>query len=195
MQAALVGRVIAEKRRVIVLLLAAGAINAALYLGAVVPLGVRVASADRQAQGAEAARRIAEQEYRQALAAAEGKQLAQEELARFYTDVLPADLAGARATYARLRQLAEQTQVRFKSGRTDEPVGPGKSALSKLQINTVLEGEYPNVRRLLHALEVGPEFIVIENVELAQGTEPGGPLVLTLDAATYYRKSSGGSHP
>ena len=42
---------------------------------------------------------------------------------------------------------------------------------------------------LRHALESAPEFVVIDNVELAEGAE-GGNLVVTLELSTYYRNAA-----
>jgi Tfp pilus assembly protein PilO len=51
----------------------------------------------------------------------------------------------------------------------------------------VVQGDYENVRKFIHALETAPEFVVIDDVSLTQGAEPSSPLVLTLELSTYYR--------
>ena len=50
----------------------------------------------------------------------------------------------------------------------------------------MLSGTYPEMRDFLYQLETAPEFVVVDNVQLAEGSEGGG-LVLTLDLSTYYR--------
>jgi hypothetical protein len=56
----------------------------------------------------------------------------------------------------------------------------------------VLEGEYRNVRRFIHDLETAPEFVVIEDVALAEGTDSDAPLTLTLQLATFFRSEGHG---
>jgi Tfp pilus assembly protein PilO len=106
--------------------------------------------------------------------------------------VLPDDLAGARRiTYARLAQLARDADLRYER-RSYEPDANYDGSLQKVQITMVLEGEYRNVRRFIHELETAPEFVVMEDVALAEGTDPDAPLTLTLQLATYFRAEGHG---
>ena len=50
----------------------------------------------------------------------------------------------------------------------------------------VLQGDYESFRRFIYELETLAEFVIIDDVTLAQG-EPGKPLTLTLELSTYYR--------
>jgi hypothetical protein len=43
------------------------------------------------------------------------------------------------------------------------------------------------MRDFIYQLEAAPEFVVIDNVLLAEGSEGTGSLVVTLDLSTYYR--------
>ena len=43
------------------------------------------------------------------------------------------------------------------------------------------------VKKFLRDIEASSEFIVIDNVALAEGNEPGGALVLTVELSTYFR--------
>jgi Tfp pilus assembly protein PilO len=63
------------------------------------------------------------------------------------------------------------------------------STLTRLKIELVLGGTYANIRTFIHALESAPEFVVIDNVELAEGAE-GGNLAVTLELSTYYRNTA-----
>ena len=116
-----------------------------------------------------------------------GKSRASAELTTFYSDVLPRDLAGARRlTYLRLAQLARESDLEYRRA-TYAPVVESGSTLTRLQIQMVLEGTYADMRAFIYQLETSPEFVVIDNVQLAEGADDGGSLVVTLDLSTYYR--------
>ena len=120
------------------------------------------------------------------------KDRADVELRKFYGEVLPDDLAGARRiTYARLAQLANDADLRYER-RSYEPDANYDGSLQKVKITMVLEGEYRNVRRFIHDLETAPEFVVIEDVALAEGADPNAPLTLTLQLATFFRSEGHG---
>ena len=98
-----------EHRRLVLVLLAVLAANVALFVLVVYPLGQRVANVEERNQSAEQSLAAARQEFAQANGTLTGKDRASTELATFYEDVLPTDLAGARrATQLRLRQLARR---------------------------------------------------------------------------------------
>lgn len=183
----LIGRVAREKRRLVLPLGVAALVNVAAYLMVVVPLSARVSAGEERVRAAEEALHAAERDDQAARSAAEGTTLAQQELDKFYREILPADLAGARRiTYRKLAELARESNLKSRR-RGNEPARERNSALGKLRITMVLEGQYDNVRPFVHALETAPEFMVIENVALAESTETGGALVLTIEVATYYR--------
>jgi hypothetical protein len=186
-------RVFTEKRGLILGLGIALAVNALIYLVAVMPLSAKVAAAEQRARQAAMEAQRGEALYAEARAVIAGKERADEELKKFYTSVLPADLTGARRiTYLRLAQLADRARLRYER-RTVTAERDPESTLSKLNMTMVLEGEYANVRRFIHDLETAPEFLVIEDVALAQGQEGNGPLVLTLEVSTYYRAPVNGT--
>ena len=186
-------RALTEKRRVVIPLIIALLANVALFALAVYPLSVKVRTAEQRAATAAQERQAAEREHRAVRDTVSSKQRAGEELQHFYRHVLPADFAGARRiTYLRLAQLARQANLRFDHRRVEPDRHSGPRTLQKLRITMVLEGEYQNVRRFIHQLETAPEFVVIENVALAQGDQANAPLVLTLVLSTYYRGGAGG---
>jgi hypothetical protein len=43
------------------------------------------------------------------------------------------------------------------------------------------------MRDFIYQLETAPEFVVIDNVQLAEGADRDGSLVVTLDLSTYFR--------
>ncbi len=179
-------RVFEEKRRLIVPIVAGLVLNAAIYAVAVYPLTVKVGGAEARAAAAARNLSAAEGTYTSARATQSGKETADTQLRKFYRDVLPADLAGARRiTYLRLAQLAEQSKLRYDR-RSAAPEAVPDSRLTKLRMTMVVEGEYRDIRRFIYLLETAPEFVVIEDVSLAQGERSGAPLVLTLEASTFF---------
>jgi Tfp pilus assembly protein PilO len=188
--AALVRRVGNERRRVIVGLGVALVINAIVYGIVVRPLSQKVANVAQRNETAERALAAAEREHAAAAGTLTGKDRAAAELATFYTDVLPSDLAGARRlTHLRLAQLARQSNLRFERA-VYEPVVDRSSTLTRLKIELVLAGTYSDMRVFIHQLETAPEFVVIDNVELAEGADRAGSLVVTLELSTYYREAT-----
>lgn len=186
---ALVRRVLAEHRRLVIPLSVALAVNLLAYSLVVYPLSERVANVTQRDLAAEQALTQARAEHAQAAGTLTGKARASTELTTFYNDILPRDLSGARRlTYLRLAQLARESNLRFESG-SYKPVKERDSTLTRLGIELVLAGSYANVRTFIHELESSPEFVVIDNVELSEGAD-GGNLVVTLELSTYYRNAA-----
>jgi Tfp pilus assembly protein PilO len=187
---ALVRRAAAEHRRLVIGLGAAVLVNAVLYALVVYPLSDRVANVSARERAAEQALAQARADHAEASGILTGKSRASGELTTFYNDVLPHDLAGARRlTYLRLAQLARESDLEYRRA-TYSPVVEGNSTLTRLQIQIVLEGTYPDMRAFIYQLETSREFVVIDNVQLAEGGNASGSLVVTLDLSTYYRGSA-----
>lgn len=183
----LVGRILREKRGVIVPLAVGLALNGATAAVVVYPLRVRAAAAAERAAAARHALAAAQAAYQAARARLANKARVDADLQRFYAEVLPADLAAARRLGSRrLVQLAEESRLRFER-RSITAEQPENAALARLRMTMVLAGDYRDIRTFLYRLETAPEFVVIEDVSLAQSTERGGPIVLTLEVSTYYR--------
>ncbi len=190
----LLKRAVVDKRAWVLPLSAALVLNAGLYAFEVYPLNRRVADAEGREAAAAQALRGAQQEHESAVGTLTGKARTAADLDRFYAEILPVGLAGARrATYVRLADLARESNLVY-GRRVEESKDPGqrqerneKGRLSKFEISMVLKGQYDGVRRFLHAIETAPEFIVIDNISLTEGAEPGSTLVLSLDLSTYYR--------
>ena len=114
------------------------------------------------------------------------KDSADSELQRFYTDVLPVDLAGARSISSPfLVRLAEDANLVLER-RTSVSERERESRLARLRTTMVLAGEYEDIRQFIYELETAPEFILIEEVILSQGDESDEEIVLTLGVSTYY---------
>ena len=183
----LLRRAVAEHRRLVIALAVAFVVNVLVYALVVYPLAQRVANVEQRDQAAEQALAQARTEHAQASGALTGKARASAELATFYRDVLPQDLAGARRlTYLRLARLARDSNLQYERASYD-PTIEKDSTLTRLQIQMVLSGSYADMRDFMYQLETAPEFVVIDNVQLAEGGDGAGSLVVTLDLSTYYR--------
>jgi Tfp pilus assembly protein PilO len=179
-------RVVQEHRRAVMLLAAAFVVNVLLYLVVVRPWNQSVANIEQRTLAAEQARTAAQTEFNQANGTLTGKDRATQELDTFYSKVLAQDLSGARRlTYGRVQRLAQEYRLDYQGSRY-EPVEERGSTLTKLKVNVELTGTYNNMRSFIHAIESAPQFVVIENISLAEGSNEGS-LRLAVDLSTYYR--------
>jgi len=189
----LLRRIVAENRGLIVALLLALGANVLAYLLIVRPLEAKSTGAADRAVAAGNALRTAERELAQADALVKGKARADEELDAFYKKVLPSDMTAARRmTYASLPALARRTGVRYDARTTRVEAVGQDSGLERMTIRMVLEGDYDNLRQFIYALEVAPEFVIIDEVTLVERTGDE-PLQLTIDLSTYYRQTPNAS--
>lgn len=190
-----VRRVLAEKRSLLVPLALAAAVNAGVYALVVRPLEVKSAGAADRAAAASEALTLAERDAEAARALVTGKTRADQELATFYSRVVPPDLSAARRmTYATLPALARKANVRYEQRRVD--IDQTRSAdnngrLGHLQIRMVLQGDYEAVRRFIYELETAPQFVIIDDITLTQA-DSTKPITLTLELSTYYRLGASG---
>ena len=189
----LVNRVVSEHRTLVVTLAAVLAVNVAVYALVVRPLGAKSAGAANRAATAAAALASAQRELAMAQALVEGKARADEELSAFYEKVLPADLAAARRlTYASLPALARRTNVKYEERRTEIEDAEKDSRLGHLRIRMVLKSDYEDFRDFIYQLESAPEFVILDDVTLAE-SEATGPLTITLNLSTYFRLKPNGT--
>jgi hypothetical protein len=188
-----VRRVLAEKRGLIYPLVGAVLLNAALFIAVVYPLSLKAANGERDALAATTARKAAQAEYDAARATVTGKASADNELKKFYSAVLPSDLSAARRiVYAKMDKMASTANV--TPGRRDlEETQERGSELGKLTATVVLMGEYRNIRRFIHDLETAPDFMILENVALSQGSERDRGLTVIVKVATYFRIATDGN--
>jgi len=183
----LLRRAAAEHRRLVILIGVALVANLLVYAFVVYPLAERVANIEQRNQEAARALAQARTEHAAASGTLTGKARAAAELTTFYRDVLPQDLAGARRlTYLRLARLARESNLEYERSQYAPEVN-NDSTLTRLQIQMVLSGTYAEMRDFIYQLETAPEFVVIDNIQLAEGGEASGSLVLTLDLSTYFR--------
>ena len=185
-------RILREKRRLVVLLVAGALINVGLFVLVVLPLSNRVRAAETEAQNARAALAAARKEYAAARATVTGKGAADAELQKFYEEVLPPDLSGARRiSYLKIDHLARQANLRVGPKRFDTRE-ERESLLRKAIIDVSVSGDYRGVRQFIYALETAPEFLVLENVAVTQGDDRSRGLNVNVQLATYYRAAGDG---
>jgi Tfp pilus assembly protein PilO len=180
-------RILREHRLPAVAIAIVLAVNVAALVVGVLPLSRAVDSAGRRAAAAEAELAAAEADVAAAEATRAGKDQAAEDLQAFYTDVLPGGLSEARGLmHTSLAQLAAAEGVNYLrlSTATERP---RNSRLERLRTTLTLSGSYDDIRRFIHAIETREEFVIVENMVLAEGSRAGGDdLALTLDLSTYY---------
>ena len=187
----LLRRIVSEHRRLVYPLVGALVINVLVYAIVVYPLAQRVANIEQRDRAAELEMAAATQELTRARGIMTGKDRAAKELETFYTDVLPRNLAGARRlTSLRLQQLAQQAGLRAQSTGISESGTVQADTLQALQIRMALTGSYPALRAFIYQLEVSPEFVVIDNVQLAEDVGGDGELRITMTLSTYYRSET-----
>jgi Tfp pilus assembly protein PilO len=184
---ALFTQIAGDYRRVLGPLMVAALVNVGVFAVLVYPLTLKVGATQRRAAAAEAGLRAAERDSAAVHSMLQRTEQADKDLARFYDDVLPHDVSGARRlTYARLAALARQHSlavIRRTYGLDDSRRG----RLDRLEISMEVNGVYDDIREFLYALESAPEFVVIENVEVAEGSKSGTGLNATFHLATYFR--------
>jgi len=188
-----VRRIVQENRRVVYILTAALVINAALYALVVYPLSQRVTSGEQEAGESTRALVAARKTFDSARGTVTGKKEADAELVKFYEEVLPPDLSGARRVlYPRLDQLARKANLTLGAYRFHldaNPIGD----LRKITMTMNLTGDYSSVRRFIHELETAPEFLVLESVAVTAASEGDRRLNVVAQVATYYRTPEHGN--
>ena len=184
-------RVVSEHRRWLVPLGAALAINIGVLASVVMPLSRAVEFGGVRSSRSAETLADAKAELKTAEGTRDGQAQAIKDLDRFYKEVLPADVASARRiTHLRLSQMAREHDVTFQRS-TAAPELARDSDLERLRVSYALSGDWDDIRTLIHAIESVPEFIVIDNVVLSEGSVANAPLTLTLEMSTFYRVRAG----
>ena len=183
----LVQRVVAEHRRLVYALAAGVVLNILVFAFLVYPLQSDVANVEQRTRAAEAELAAAQADFGRANGALTGKDCALKELDTFYSSVLAKGLTGARRlTFARLAQLAAKSSLDFER-RKYEPVVERGSNLTRLKVSMELSGSYADIRDFVHEIESSPEFVVIDDIGVAEGAQGDPVLRLTLQLSTYFR--------
>jgi Tfp pilus assembly protein PilO len=182
-------RVYDERRAVALPLVVFLIANVAILALAVFPLRRSVAGYENDSQDATLKLAKARAENKEVTAARVRKEEADEELKKFYSDVLPDQAGAVKLVLFWVGQAARDAHVQFESSQTDhEPIR--ESRLERVSCRLTLRGDYQDIRRFLYNLETAQPFVIIEKVELAQqGTalsNANGTLEVGLDVATYF---------
>ena len=182
-------RIYVERRRVVLPLLLVLVVNLAVLALAVLPLSRSVVAGEDDRVQATVELANAQRLERQARDAAASRTRAEQELAKFHSEILPRDFPAARRSASRwVQDAARDAGLEFSNARFDwEEVRD--SRLSRAYGTFTLSGRYADVRRFLYALETAEEFLVLDKVGLAQSENAGGggaTLVLTLSLSTYF---------
>jgi hypothetical protein len=183
-------RVYEERRRVMLPLVAFLVANVAIFALAVVPLRHSVAGNEADAQAATLRLAQTRLANKSATNARSRKEEADQELKKFYAQVLPDGQASSvKLVFFWVNQAARDAKVQLESSQTDEAV-LHDSKLARVSCHFTLRGDYQDIRRFLYKLETAQQFVIVEKVELAQqGTtlaNQNGALEVGLDVATYY---------
>ncbi len=185
-------RILDEKRRLIYPIVAVLLVNVAVFAAVVYPLSLKVATGESSARAAERELTVARRDYESARATVAGKAAADAELKKFYGAVLPPDDSAARRiTYLQIYQLAKKSNLNYERA-ANEVTRERESTLGKLTTTVALSGQYRDIRRFIHELETAPEFLILENVAVSQGTDSGAALNATVRVATYYQAGGDG---
>jgi Tfp pilus assembly protein PilO len=180
-------RVVAEHRRWLVPVGVVLAINLIVLAAVVMPMRQSVATGTEQAAASVDELNAAIADLADAEATRDGQSQAAKDLDRFYGEVLPTSFAAARRmTQLKLAQMARAHDVEFQRGATT-PDTLRDSTLERLRVRVELAGDWDDIRQLIYEIETGPDFIVIDNVALAEGESATAPLALSLEISTYYR--------
>ena len=190
----LVKRIALERRTTVVVLALALLANIGVYAFLVYPLTARSASAEDRAVAASRSLQSAQRDLTAARALATGKTRADQELDTFYGKVLPDSFSTAlRMTYVRVPALARKLNVKFQ--KRDEEVDKTvikDQRYGRIKTRVLLQGDYEAIRQFVYELETAPDFVIIDDVALAQ-SEANRPLTLTLALSTYYRLGANGT--
>jgi Tfp pilus assembly protein PilO len=187
-------RIYVERRPIALPLVVILLANLAVLALVVLPLRRSVSSYQEGAVDAKAKLADAMLEQRRSQNARASKERADQELKKFYANVLPTSYSNAisLADFWLLR-IAGESGVTIKNTQHDtEDVRD--SQLERVKGRVTLIGEYANIRRFLYDVETAQEFVIIQKVELAQNTQAqggNGSLEVTLDIATYYLLNRG----
>ena len=182
-----ISRIAREYRKALVPLAILFAVNVVLLIAVVLPMTQRASAKEQHAQTAAQAEATAHAEFKKAEAMREGKARATKDLDTFYRQVLPSDVEAARLIVSsKPRRLASAHDVFYDRGNMDTEA-IRESTLERFVSSIALAGDWDDIRGFIYALETAPEFIVIDNVAITEGTDTNSPLSLSVDLSTYYR--------
>lgn len=182
-------RVMTERRALVVPLLAGLAINIGVLALGVLPLQASVSGDEERAITVKSDLAGAQRLERLANDTRTSQQRADQELKKFYSEVLPQSHAEARdLLYLQLRTIARQTGL-ASSSSSFEPEAVDDSSLMRFRVDVTLTGEYSSIRRFLYDVETAEEFFIVQSVKLGPSNQraSSGSLEVVLSVSTYYQ--------
>ena len=183
-------RIFAERRSVLVPLVALLIIDAALLGAVVLPLKKVVAGDTVAAETARFDATVAAQRLIQMKNARASRDRAESELAKFYGQVLPkSDFAANRVLNVEIAKLARENNLAL-GNRDWQPEAVKDSPLHRLTMKVELVGDYASVLHFIYDVETSDAFMAIRSVQLSQTNQQkaaSGQLQLALEISTYYR--------
>jgi Tfp pilus assembly protein PilO len=182
-------RALHEYRRPGLALAVMAAVNLIGWGLVVRPLAARVGNIEERGRLAVDGLRLAQAENRRARGALIEDERSLGNLNTFYTEVLPLDLAGARRlTHLRLAQVARKAGLQFERFSFD-PEPMRDSGLTRVRGDLILSGSYAQVRAFVHRVETSKDFVVLDDIGLAEGAGPENVLLVTVKLSTYFRST------
>ena len=183
-------RVFAERRSVLVPLVALLIVDAALVGAVVFPLKKVVASNTESAEAAHFSSALATQQLLQMKNAGASRVRAEKDLAKFYGQVLPTGQAAAgRVLLVEITKLARENNLTLgPRSQNDEEVKDTDLQVATSKVE--LLGDYASILHFIYDVETSEEFLAIRSVQLSQAglqRAATGQLQVTLEIATYYR--------
>ena len=190
-------RIYTERRAVVLPVLGLLVVTVGVLVLAVVPLRQSVAGYQDAAANAAQQLKSAQMLDAGAKAARTKKEQADQELQKFYAEILPTKVSAWSAVNFSLQTAARESNLIYKANTYDEPESLKDSQLVRIKGHVTLIGDYASIRRFLYAIETSQEFVIINRVGLSQVSQANsnGDLEVVLDVETYYRsgdQSAGG---
>lgn len=183
-------RVFAERRSILVPLLALLIIDGVLLGAVVFPLRNVVATGAEEALTARTTLAQANQRMKMMQAARTSRERAEKELATFYGSILPSTQAAAsRVLLVEVARLAKENSLRL-GARAWEEEKVKDTNLRRLTAKVDLIGDYGAILRFIYDVETSESFLVISSISLSQANRQAGVsgmLQLSVEMATYYR--------
>lgn len=183
-------RVFLERRSVLVPLVALLVIDVALLVAVVLPLRRAVTSDTAAAEAARYATALATQRLKQMQGARASRDRAQQELAKFYGQVLPLSQAAAeKLALVEVTKLVRENNLTLGAQAFEDEIIKD-TPLRRLTAKVELLGDYAAVLHFIYDVETAEAFLAIRSVQLSQATrqqQNNGQLQLTMEIATYYR--------
>jgi Tfp pilus assembly protein PilO len=187
-------RVFAERRSLLVPIIALLIIDAVLLAAVVFPLRSTVAAGDEEATAARATLAQANQQMRNMQSARASRDRADKELATFYGSILPSTQAlASRVLLVEVARLARENNLRL-GARAFEEEKVKDTDLRRLIGKVELTGDYGAILRFIYDVETSESFLVINSISLSPanrlaGGASAGSLQLSVEMSTYYRSA------